>query len=45
MKFLVDEKNMEVLYIFMFVYTDQGQYPSSVSAKRTEIFRRELPLA
>src|SRR3954468_9410222 len=33
------------LYFYVYVYIDQGQYPSSVSAKRTEIFRRELPLA
>jgi hypothetical protein len=33
------------LYIFINVYIDQGEYEPSVSAKRNEIFRRELPLA
>jgi hypothetical protein len=29
----------------VYVYVDQGEYDLSVSAKRNEIFRRELPLA
>jgi hypothetical protein len=33
------------LYFCTYVSVDQGQYPLSVSAKRNEIFRRELPLA
>ena len=33
------------LYFCVYVSVDQGQYNLSVSAKRNEIFRRELPLA
>ena len=33
------------LYFCVYLHVDQGQYNPSVSAKRTEIFRRELPLA
>lgn len=33
------------LYFCVYVSVDQGQHPPSVSAKRNEIFRRELPLA
>ena len=37
--------NGSSLYYCVYVYIDQGQYNQSVSAKRNEIFRRELPLA
>lgn len=33
------------LIFCVYVYVDQGEFPPSLSAKRTEIFRRELPLA
>ena len=33
------------LYFYVYLYIDQGQNNQSVSAKRNEIFRRELPLA
>jgi len=33
------------LYYCVYLYIDQGQLNENVSAKRTEIFRRELPLA
>ncbi|MEH7095834.1 staygreen family protein [Neobacillus vireti] len=33
------------LYYFVYLQIDQGQYTKNVSAKRNEIFRRELPLA
>ena len=33
------------LYYCVYINIDQGQYNQNVSAKRTEIFRRELPLA
>ena len=33
------------LYFCVYLYIDQGQYNPSVSAKRNEIFRRELPVA
>ncbi|MEH7117459.1 staygreen family protein [Neobacillus vireti] len=33
------------LYYFVYLHIDQGQYNKSVSTKRNEIFRRELPLA
>ena len=33
------------LYFYVYLHVDQGQYNPSVLAKRTEIFRRELPLA
>ncbi|MEH7418727.1 staygreen family protein [Neobacillus drentensis] len=37
--------NGNSLYYWVYLYIDQGQYSQNVSAKRTEIFRRELPLA
>lgn len=33
------------LYFLVHVYIDQGEYDQNAAAKRTEIFRRELPLA
>jgi len=33
------------LYYFVYLHIDQGQNNKNVSAKRNEIFRRELPLA
>lgn len=33
------------LYFSVYLYVDQGQYNPYVSAKRNEIFRRELPVA
>lgn len=33
------------LYYCVYVYIDQGEHDQNVSAKRSEIFRRELPLA
>ncbi|MEH7176309.1 staygreen family protein [Neobacillus vireti] len=33
------------LYYCVYVSIDQGQYTQNISAKRNEIFRRELPLA
>lgn len=35
----------DILYFCVSLHVDQGQYTPSVSAKRNEIFRRELPLA
>lgn len=32
-------------YYHVYLYIDQGEYNQDVSAKRNEIFRRELPLA
>lgn len=32
-------------YYIVYLYIDQGDYNQNVSAKRNEIFRRELPLA
>lgn len=37
--------NGNSLYYCVYIYIDQGQYNPNVSAKRIEIFRRELPLA
>jgi hypothetical protein len=34
-----------VLYYYVYLYIDQGEYNINVSAKRNEIFRRESPLA
>jgi hypothetical protein len=39
------KKHGDFLYLYVYLYVDQGQYPLSVSAKRNDIFRRELPLA
>ena len=39
------KKYGDSLNFYVYLYVDQGQYPPSVSAKRNEIFRRELPLA
>ncbi|SOC39328.1 staygreen protein [Ureibacillus acetophenoni] len=33
------------LYFYVYLYIDQGEFDYKTSAKRTEIFRRELPLA
>lgn len=33
------------LHFYVYLYIDQGEYNINVSAKRNEIFRRELPLA
>jgi hypothetical protein len=33
------------LFFCVYIYVDQGQFPPPVSAKRNEIFRRELPVA
>ncbi len=33
------------LYYCVYLYVDQGEYTQSESAKRNEIFRKELPLA
>lgn len=33
------------LYYCAYLYVDQGEYNQTLSAKRNEIFRRELPLA
>lgn len=33
------------LYFYVYIYIDQGEYDENTAAKRTEIFRRELPLA
>jgi hypothetical protein len=32
-------------YYCIYLYVDQGEYNQTISAKRNEIFRRELPLA
>lgn len=37
--------NGNSLYYCVYLYIDQGQYNQNVSAKRTEIFRREIPRA
>jgi hypothetical protein len=37
--------NRGFLYYCVYLYLDQGQYNQDISAKRNEIFRRELPLA
>ncbi|MBS4223830.1 staygreen family protein [Lederbergia citrea] len=39
------KKHKSLFYFCVYLYVDQGQYSMSVSAKRYEIFRRELPLA
>ncbi|PLS03369.1 staygreen family protein [Neobacillus cucumis] len=33
------------LHFYVYLYIDQGEYNINVSAKRNEIFKRELPLA
>jgi hypothetical protein len=33
------------LFFYVYLYVDQGEIPMTSSAKRDEIFRRELPLA
>ncbi|WP_348981314.1 staygreen family protein [Bacillus sp. DNRA2] len=33
------------LYYYVYIYVDQGEYTINASAKRNEIFKRELPLA
>ena len=35
----------DFLYFCVYLHVDQGQFTPSVSAKRNEVFRRELPLA
>lgn len=37
--------NGSYLYFYVYLYIDRGEYDQNTSAKRTEIFRRELPLA
>lgn len=37
--------NGSFFYYCVYLYIDQGEYNQNVSAKRNEIFRRELPLA
>lgn len=37
--------NGECLFFYVYLYVDQGEYNENVSAKRIEIFKRELPLA
>jgi len=37
--------NGNSLYYCVYLYIDQGELNQNVAAKRTEIFRRELPLA
>jgi hypothetical protein len=39
------KQNGSFLYYYVYLYIDQGEYNINVSAKRNEIFRRELPLA
>jgi hypothetical protein len=39
------KQNGSSLYYYVYLYIDQGEYNINVSAKRNEIFRRELPLA
>ncbi|WP_160724550.1 staygreen family protein [Bacillus sp. USDA818B3_A] len=39
------KQNENSLYFYVFLYIDQGEYNINVSAKRNEIFKRELPLA
>ncbi|MHC0039729.1 staygreen family protein [Pseudoneobacillus sp. C159] len=39
------KKHGNSLYYCVYVYIDQGEYSQNASAKRDEIFRRELPLA
>lgn len=33
------------LYYYVYLYIDQGEFDQNISARRNEIFRRELPLA
>nr|WP_106782749.1 staygreen family protein [Lysinibacillus timonensis] len=37
--------NGQFLYYYVILYIDQGEYDPTTSARRTKIFRRELPLA
>lgn len=37
--------NGECLYLYVYLYLDQGEYTQNIAATRNEIFRRELPLA
>lgn len=37
--------NEESLYLYVYLYIDQGEYTQNIAAIRNEIFRRELPLA
>ncbi|KAA9022873.1 staygreen family protein [Niallia endozanthoxylica] len=39
------KQNGSLFYYCVYVSIDQGQYSQNISAKRNEIFRRELPLA
>ena len=39
------KQNGNSLYYCVYLSIDQGQYTQNISAKRNEIFRRELPLA
>jgi hypothetical protein len=39
------KQNGSSLYYYVYLYLDQGEYNVNISAKRNEIFRRELPLA
>lgn len=37
--------NRKCLFFYVYLYVDQGEHNENVSAKRNEIFKRELPLA
>ncbi len=37
--------NGECFYFYLYLYIEKGEYNQNASAKRNEIFRRELPLA
>ncbi|MBM7653836.1 staygreen family protein [Neobacillus cucumis] len=39
------QQNGGFLHFYVYLYIDQGEYNINVSAKRNEIFKRELPLA
>ena len=39
------KQNGSSIYYYVYLYIDQGEYNVNLSAKRNEIFRRELPLA
>lgn len=39
------KSNGSLLYYYVYLYVDQGEYNENESKKRNEIFRRELPLA
>jgi len=39
------ETNGNSLFFSIYIYIDQGEYTEMESARRSEIFRRELPLA